>query len=73
MNKIILSTAISLAVIAVAPARATPQYGSSQGDRRADDAVIMAAVSKEAWHACRHIKNRHQRHHCEQTHMHGDG
>jgi hypothetical protein len=45
MNKIILSTAISLAVIAVAPARPTSQSGSSQVERRADDAVIMAAVS----------------------------
>jgi hypothetical protein len=75
MNRIILSAVAIAALLAISPASATPQVSDDQSMRRADSPIVLAArghgvVSPEARKACHHFRNAHQRHKCEQEHMH---
>jgi hypothetical protein len=76
MNKLMLSAVALAALLAISPAGATPQAGAEQSMRRADSPIVLAArgagaVTPEARKACHHFRNAHQRHRCEQEHMHG--
>jgi hypothetical protein len=71
MNKLLFSAVIASAVFAVAPTQAMPLGAIGQSVSPTSEIVVQARVTHEAYVACRHVRNRHQRHVCEQHHMHG--
>jgi hypothetical protein len=68
---------LALVVLAAPSQAASPTSGSGLLATSPGDLVIPvargggAAPHSPAWTACHHIRNRHQRHLCEQQHMHG--
>ena len=77
--RLVWSSMVFLALVALAaPSQAaSPMSGSGLSAPPSGDLVVPvargggAAPHSPAWTACHHIRNRHQRHLCEQQHMHG--
>ena len=66
---IVVTAVLSLAVLGAIPA-ATVSYAMPIGvsASQAGDSLIELSKMTAAHKACRHIKNRHQRHKCEHEH-----
>jgi hypothetical protein len=69
---IVVTAVLSLTVLGAIPAATVSQampVGIS-GSQDGDSLIVLSRVSSAAHHHCRHVRNRHQRHKCEQDYDH---